>query len=120
MEARPGGELCGRMGAVETLSGEERSLAERNAPTRTMGAESAKVGATRTAGEGSRTMQQSGFADLLVCETWEQQLCAVVCVGCRQIPNGARSAPINRMATAARWKNPLRMWAVYHGRSFRV
>lgn len=69
MEARPGGELCGRMGAAEISRGEERSLAERNARTRTMGAESAQDGAMRTAGNGPRTTQQSGFAVLLVSET---------------------------------------------------
>lgn len=108
------------MGAAVTSCGEESSVAERNAHTGTMGAEPAETGSTRTAGDCSRKVQQSGFAVLLGCEACEQQLCAVCCVRCRQIPNGASSAPISTMATAARWENPLRMREVYHGNSFNV
>jgi hypothetical protein len=56
------------MGAAVTSRGEDTSLAERNAHTETMGAEPAETGATGTAGDCSRTVQQSGFAVLPVCE----------------------------------------------------
>lgn len=90
------------MVAAGTSRGEESSLAERNTREITIGAEPAKAGATMATGDWLLTVQQSGFAVLPACEACEQQLCAVCCVRCRQVPNGASSAPINTMATAAR------------------
>jgi hypothetical protein len=104
--------------AVGISRGAVIARAERKVHTTTSGVEPVAAGATRTAGEGSRTTQQSGRAVLLLCAARAQQLCAVCCVRCRQIPNGASIVPIKTMATAARWKKPLRMTAVYHGSRF--
>jgi hypothetical protein len=106
------------MAGAGTSRGEEISLAAKNARARMTGAVPVEAGVATDAGGCSRTMQQFCRAELPGWEAWEQQLCAVRCAGCRQTPNGASRAPIKRMATAARWKNPLRMRAVYHGRGF--
>jgi predicted transcriptional regulator len=112
---RPGGEYCGMMDMTETSRGEAASLAERNALTITIGAEPSEDCATMATGDSLRAVQQLGRVILPGCEACEQQQCVVRCVHCRQIPNGASNVPINTMATVARWKNPLRMRAVYHG-----
>jgi hypothetical protein len=89
--------------------GKEASFAETRAEATVTAAETGGFGATTTAGRGARAVQQSLCNVLWPLEAAAQQLCAIFCAGCRQIPSGASIAPINRVATAARWKTPLNM-----------
>ena len=59
-------------------------------------------------------MQQFFLTDWWGFDACKQQLCAALCAGCRQIPDGASNEPIKTMAKAARWKTPFRMTGVYH------
>ena len=63
------------------------------------------------------TAQQSFCTVLLREDACAQQLCPDRCDCARQVPEGAISAPINTMATVARWKTPLNMAQAYHERS---
>jgi hypothetical protein len=47
-----------------------------------------------------------------------QQSCAALCAGCRHVSAGAAKAPINTMATAARWKTPCNMLSAYNSAQF--
>ena len=87
---------------------------ETNARTTVNGAEQGRFGATTTAGSGALAVQQFVRTDWWALDACEQQLCAALCIGCRQIPDGVSNAPINKMATAARWKTPLNMVSGYH------
>ena len=79
-----------------------------------IGAEPGRLVATRTAVSGARAMQQFGWAILRDSDACEQQLCAALCVCCRQFPKGASNDPIKTMAITARWKTPLNMATGYH------
>jgi hypothetical protein len=93
---------------------EENSSSEMNARTTVNGVEPGRFGATTTAGSGALAVQQFVRTDWWDLEACEQQLCAALCIGCKQIPEGASNAPINRMATAARWKTPRNIDSAYH------
>jgi hypothetical protein len=94
--------------------GEADSSSEMNARTTINGAEPGRFGATTTAGSGALAVQQFVRADWWDLDVCEQQLCAALRIGCRQIPDGASNEPINRMATAARWKTPCNIESAYH------
>jgi hypothetical protein len=89
-----------------------------NSCTTVIGAGPGRFGATTTAGSGTLAMQQFVRRDCCDLDVCKQQLCAVLCAGCRQIPNGVSKEPIRTMATAARRKTPLNMVSVYHGSYF--
>jgi len=77
-------------------------------------------GLTRVAGNCVLTMQQLVWSDTDGSDSWGQQLCALFCVGCRHVPNGAIISPISKMAIAARWKELRNMVSGYHfDQSFR-
>jgi hypothetical protein len=97
---------------------EADSSSEMNALITVNGAEPGRFGATTTAGSGALAKQQFVRTDWLDLDVREQQLCAVLCAGCRQIQEGVSNVPINRMATAARWKTPRNMDTGYH--EFRI
>jgi len=94
--------------------GEADSSSETTARTTVNGAEPGRFGATTTAGSGALAVQQFVRTESWDPDVCEQQLCAVLCAGCRQIPDGASNEPINRMATAARWKTPCNIESAYH------
>jgi hypothetical protein len=87
---------------------------EMNSCATVIGAEPGRLGATTTAGSGALATQQFVWAVLRDSDACEQQLCAALCIRCKQVPNGASNAPINTMATAARWRTPLNMATGYH------
>ena len=89
--------------ATEISPGEESSSDEMNSFATAIGAEPGRFGATTTAGSGALAVQQFVRTDWLDLDACEQQLCAALSVGCRQVPNGASNEPIKTMATAARW-----------------
>jgi hypothetical protein len=91
--------------ATETVRGEEISSKEMNSCATVIGAEPGRLVATTTAGSGALAVQQFVRTDWLDLDACEQQLCAALSVGCRQVPNGASNEPIKTMATAApaRW-----------------
>src|SRR5271157_5761338 len=91
---------------TENSLDEADSSSETNTRTTVNGAEPGRFGATTTAGSGALAEQQFVRTDWWDLHAREQQLCVALCIGCRQIPEGASNAPINRMATAARWKTP--------------
>jgi len=93
---------------------EADSSIEMNARTTVNGAESGRFGATTTAGSGALAVQQFFRTDWWDLDACAQQLCVALCIGCRQIPEGASNAPINKMATAARWKTPRNIDTSYH------
>jgi hypothetical protein len=90
------------------------SSSEMNARTAVNGAEPGRFGATTTACSGALAVQQFVRTDWWDLDVRAQQLCVALCVGCRQIPEGASNAPINKMATAARWKTPRNIDTAYH------
>jgi len=93
---------------------EADSSNETNARATVTGAEPGRLVAMTMAGSGALAVQQlvrTNWLDLDVCE---QQLCAVLCVDGRQVPNGASNEPIKTMAPAARWKMPLSIVSAYH------
>jgi len=100
--------------ATETSLCEGRSSGETNSWAMATGAEPGRFGATTIAGSGVLVVQQFVLAELLDSDLCEQHLCPALCVRCRQVPNGASKVPINRMATAARWKTPVNMNLEYH------
>lgn len=102
------------MAATEISLGEENSSEEMNSRAAAIGAEPGRFGATTTAGSGVLTLQQFVRAVLLDSDAGAQQLCAVRCVRCKQVPSGASSVPISTMATAARWKTLRNMASGYH------
>src|ERR1035438_7992212 len=103
MNAPVGGE-CGGITANRGNSlREENSSREMNSCATLIGAELGRLGATTTAGSGALAVQQFVRTDWLDFDVCEQQLCAALCVVCRQVPNGASNEPIKTMATAARW-----------------
>jgi hypothetical protein len=87
---------------------------EMNSCATVAGAGPKNIGVTTTAGSGAVAEQQFVPADVKDSDAREQQLCAFLCVGCRQIPDGASKEPINRMDTAARWKSLFNMLRGYH------
>ena len=114
MNAPVGGECGGITANIGNWLGEESSSVEMKSCVTVIGAEPGRLGATRTAVSGARAMQQFGWAVLRDSDACAQQLCAVLCVRCRQVPNGTSIDPIKTMATAARWKTPLNMATGYH------
>jgi hypothetical protein len=99
---------------TENSLDEADSFSETNARTTVIGAEPGRFGATTMAGNGALAVQQFVRTDWWDLEACKQQLCAALCAGCRHIPDGASNEPINRMATAARWKTPRNMDTGYH------
>ena len=99
---------------TENSLDEEGSSSETNARTTVIGAEPGRFGATTTAGSGALAVQQFVRTDWWDLDARAQQLCVALCIGCRQIPEGASNAPINKMATAARWKTPCNIDSAYH------
>jgi hypothetical protein len=97
---------------------EADSSSETNARTTVTGAEPGRLVATMTAGSGALAVQQFVRTDWLDLDACEQQPCAALCAGCKQVPNGASNEPIKTMATAARWKTPLNMSSAYHRNQF--
>jgi hypothetical protein len=97
---------------------EADSSSEMNARTTVNGAEPGRFGAMTTAGSGALAVQQFVRTDWWDLDVREQQQSVALCIGCRQIPDGASNEPINRMATAARWKTPRNMDTGYH--KFRI
>jgi hypothetical protein len=114
MDAPVGGD-CGGMTA-ETVSsrGEENSFDETNSCAADKVGEPERAGATTTAGRVGRTAQQSPWAIELHLDMRAQHTCPALCVCCMQISAGAARVPINRMATAARWKTPCNMLSAYY------
>jgi len=96
---------------VETVSslGEESSLEETTCCPADKTGEPERAGATTTAGSVGLTVQQSLWTVALDSDIEAQQSCPVLCACCRQISAGEAKAPINKMATAARWKTPCNM-----------
>jgi hypothetical protein len=99
---------------TENSFDEADSSSETNTRTTVNGAEPGRFGATTTAGSGALAVQQVVRTVWWELEACEQQLCATLCIGCRQIPEGASNAPINMMVTAARWKTPRNIDSAYH------
>ena len=64
---------------------EAGSSSENKARATVIGAEPGRLVATTTAGSGALAVQQFVPTDWLDLEACEQQLCAVLCVGCRQV-----------------------------------
>jgi hypothetical protein len=93
---------------------ETDSSSETNTRTTVKEAEPGRFGATTTAGSGALAVQQFVRTDWWDLDACEQQLCAVLCAGCRQIPDGASNEPINKMDTVARWKTPCDIKSAYH------
>jgi hypothetical protein len=108
------GECGGITANIENSFRDENSSKEMNSCAKVIGAETGRLGATTTAGSDALATQQFDWAVLRDSDACEQQLCAPMCVRCMQVPNGASNAPINTMATAARWKTPLNMVSAYH------
>jgi hypothetical protein len=104
---------------TESSLDEADSSSETNTCTTINGAEPGRFGAATTAGSGALAVQQFVRTDWWDMDACKQQLCAALCIGCRQIPDGVSKAPINRMATAARWKTPLNMVSGYHESQYR-
>lgn len=71
-----------------------------------------------TAGSGALAVQQFVPTDWWDLDARKQQLCAALCAGCRQIPDGTRNETIKTMATTVLWKTPFRMTGVYHNINF--
>ncbi len=94
--------------------GEESSLEDTNSCAPDKVAEPERAGATTTAGNVCLTAQQSLWTVVLDSDMEAQQSCPPFCICCRQIPAGAINVPINKMATAARWKTPCNMVTAYH------
>jgi hypothetical protein len=118
LNAPVGGECGGITDNTGNSLNEADSSIATNARATVIGAEPGRLGATMAAGSGALAEQQfvpTDWWDLHVCE---QQLCADLCVGCRQTPNGASNKPIKTMARAARWKTPFRMNGFYHNIDF--
>jgi len=99
-------------------SGEELSFAETNSCAPDKGAEPKRAGATTMAGSVGLTVQQLPSTLGQDSDIAAQQSCAALWAGCRQIPAGAAKAPINTMATAARWKTPPNMVSAYNSIQF--
>lgn len=100
--------------ATENALGEEIPLEATNSRATVIGAGAERAVARTTAGRGARAVQQFACAALSGAVAGVQQLCADLCVCCRQVPSGASIVPINRMATAARWRTPVNMVSAYH------
>jgi hypothetical protein len=100
---------------VRNTSAEEISRVAMNFGSTAIGAGAGVVGATTTACSGVRTVQQLVWAALSGADAGGQQLCAHAGFQLKQLPRGAISATINRMATAPRWKTPCNMVSAYHG-----
>ena len=100
---------------AETVSslGDESSLEETNSCAPDTVTELVTAGATTTAGSVGLTAQQLLWMIALHLDMEEQQACPVLCACCRQISAGATRVPINKMATAARWKTPCNMVSAY-------
>jgi hypothetical protein len=90
-------------------AGVGRSIEETNPCAPDTVTEMERAGATTTAGSVGLTAQQPLWTVALDSDMEAQQSCPVLCACCRQISAGAARAPINRMATAARWKTPCNM-----------
>ena len=103
MNAPVGGECGGITANLGNSLREENSSRAMNSCATLIGAEPGRLGATTTAGSGALAVQQFVRTNWLDLEACEQQLCAALSVGCRQVPNGASNEPIKTMATAARW-----------------
>src|ERR1017187_3603750 len=103
MNAPAGGECGGITANLGNSLREENSSRAMNSCATLIGAEPGRLGATTTAGSGALAVQQFVRTNWLDLEACEQQLCAALSVGCRQVPNGASNEPIKTMATAARW-----------------
>ena len=99
---------------TENALGEEIPIEATNSRATAIGAGAGRVCAMTTADMGVRTVQQFACAVLSGAVAGAQQLCADLWVRCRQVPSGASIVPINRMATAARWKTPCNMESAYH------
>ena len=99
---------------TENSLDEADSSSETNARTTVNGAELGRLGTKTTAGGGALAVQQFVRTDWWDLEACEQQLCAALCAGCRQVPYGASNEPIKTMATAARWKTPRNIDSAYH------
>ena|ERR1035441_570268 len=102
MNAPEGGDCGGITARIGNLPREESSSEEMNSSATVIEVEPGRLGAITTAGSGAPAAQQLVWAVLLGSDAGAQQPCAVLCVRCRQVPNGASSAPINTMATAVR------------------
>jgi len=92
---------------------EVRSPEEMNSCAKAIWVELGRFGAVTTAGNGVLAAQQSVWA-VLCADGGAQQLCAPMCVRCRQVPSGAISATIIPRATVARWNEPCSMVPAYH------
>lgn len=103
---------------AENALRQEIPLKATNSRAADIGAGTGRVGTTTAAGRGVRALQQFACAVLSGAVAGVQQLCADFWVRCRQVPSGASIIPINRVATAARWKTPLNMLSAYHGIKF--
>jgi hypothetical protein len=99
---------------IENSLDEADSSGETNARTTVNGSGPGRFGATTTAGSGVLAVQQFVRTDWLDLDVCEQQLCAVLCVRCKQFPNGASNEPIKTMDTVARWKTPCNIESAYH------
>jgi hypothetical protein len=114
MKAPEGGECGGITASIGNSLREESSFDETISCAIVNDAVLGRLGATTTAGKGALVLQQLVRAVLPGVDAGAQQLCAALCVRCRQVPNGASRLPINRMAIAARWKLPFSMALAYH------
>jgi len=94
---------------------EESPVDETNTCAPETTAEPDRAGETTTAGRVGLTVQQLFSTVALDMSIAAQQSFPVWCTCCRQIPAGAANAPINTMATAARWKTPCNMVSAYYG-----
>jgi hypothetical protein len=103
MNVPAGGECGGITANLGNSLREENSSREMNSRATVIGAEAGRLAATTTAGNGALAVQQFVWTNWLDLDACKQQLCAVLCAGWRQIPNGASNEPIKTMATAARW-----------------
>ena len=94
--------------------GEESSFEETNTCVPDKVAEPERAGITTMAGSAGLTVQQSLWMVALGSDIEAQQSCPSLCARCRQIAAGAAKIPINRVATAARWKTPCNMVSAYY------
>jgi hypothetical protein len=111
----PGGGECGEItdNTGNSLDAADSSSAT-NARATVIDDEPGRFGAITTAGSGALAAQQFVRRDCWDLDACEQQLCAALCAGSKQAPNGASNAPIKRMAKTPRCKTPRLIDEVYH------
>ena len=116
MNVPVGGECGGITCNFGNSLAEASSSEETNSPAVMAVVEPGRLGAITMAGNGALAVQQLLLT--LLPDAREQQLCVVLCVCGRQVPNGASNAPINTMAIVVFWKMPFHMVSAYHSIRF--